>query len=162
MAPLCLVFFSELRHSPMLIATSPVPVFSGADELGVNAWRSPTKSPPMTPRDGWQMFNAKVRKTRGRGARQKAFLPRILQSGGNKRDRKDITSLPEPDVSRIKSSCDCCKSWPVRHMSQPGLISSAGNFWILYYSCIPCCMETTEGSYSCSVPMFSFATDVTV
>lgn len=39
---------------------------------------------------------------------------------------------------RMKSSCDCCKSWPVRHMSKPGLNSSTGNFWILYYSCIPC------------------------
>lgn len=93
----------------------------------------------MTPRDGRQMFNTKVRTARGRGAHQEAFLRGILQSGSNKRDRKHIRRLPEPDVYRIKSSRDCCKSWPVRHVSKPGLISSAGNFWSLYYSYIPCC-----------------------
>lgn len=35
-------------------------------------------------------------------------------------------------------------------------------FFIIHVFHAANCMKTTEGSYSCSVPMFSFATDVTV
>lgn len=71
MGPLCLVF----RASPFTAVDRNIDilVFSGADELGTTASRSPTKSPLMTPRDGCQMFNTKVRKDAGTWGASEGF-----------------------------------------------------------------------------------------
>lgn len=99
----------------------------------------------------------------------KSFL---WQNSESPRDKRRQTIMMEAVASRcltkLRTNEIAAKYWPEIHInncfSNLALLflwKTFGLFVIHVFHAVNC-MKTTEGSYSQSVPMFSFATDVTV